>query len=239
MDDLVMLVESWGKYDPVVDTTPPFGDGAVDVQDLELLMSYWQESVDDPTLVAHWTLDEEGGTAALDEVSGNKDAVVGGAVWHSNAGRVNGAIQLDGVDDAVVVDRVVSLAHRPLSIVTWIRGGAVGQTIISERGEANWLSAGPSDGALMTGPDDVTADGGPLQSAVVITEGEWHRIGLVWDGSQRMLYVDGSMVAADQPDEMHVHASGLYIGCGMDATAGTYWSGMIDDVRIYRRALKL
>jgi len=30
---------------------------------------------------------------------------------------------------------------------------------------------------------------------------------------------------------------GLYIGVGKNYDAGTYFSGMIDDVRIYRRAL--
>jgi hypothetical protein len=32
---------------------------------------------------------------------------------------------------------------------------------------------------------------------------------------------------------------GLHIGCDKDQTPGTFWTGLIDDVRIYNRAVKL
>lgn len=32
-------------------------------------------------------------------------------------------------------------------------------------------------------------------------------------------------------------SNGLYIGCGKTMEPGTYWSGLIDDVRIYSRAV--
>ena len=35
---------------------------------------------------------------------------------------------------------------------------------------------------------------GPLQSQTIITDGEWHLIGFVWDGSRRTLYVDNIAV---------------------------------------------
>ena len=39
-----MLVESWGKYDPLYDIGPtPYGDGVVDIKDLEVFMSYWEK----------------------------------------------------------------------------------------------------------------------------------------------------------------------------------------------------
>jgi hypothetical protein len=79
--------------------------------------------------------------------------------------------------------------------------------------------------------------GKPLQSQTVITDGNWHRIGFVWDRSHRTLYVDGITVAQDTQDGLTGSTSGLYIGCGMAMEPGTYFSGLIDDVRIYNRAL--
>jgi hypothetical protein len=32
--------------------------------------------------------------------------------------------------------------------------------------------------------------------------------------------------------------SGLNIGCGTNLTPGSFWSGLIDDVRIYNRVIK-
>jgi hypothetical protein len=44
IEDLVILIESWGTDDPLCDIAPPpDGDGIVDVLDLELFMSYWEQ----------------------------------------------------------------------------------------------------------------------------------------------------------------------------------------------------
>jgi hypothetical protein len=75
----------------------------------------------------------------------------------------------------------------------------------------------------------------PLQSQAIITDGEWHRIGLVWDGSHRTLYVDSLVAAQDTQEAIEASISGLYIGCGKAMETGTFWSGLIDDVRIYNR----
>ena len=77
----------------------------------------------------------------------------------------------------------------------------------------------------------------PLQSQINITDGNWHRIGLVWDGSNRTLYVDDIAVAQDTQESLGGSDGGLYIGTGKDMEPGTYFSGLIDDVRIYNRAV--
>jgi hypothetical protein len=70
-----------------------------------------------------------------------------------------------------------------------------------------------------------------------ITDGQWHRIGLVWDGSQRTLFVDGAAVADGTSDSQGMSSNGLYIGVGQNYAPGTFFSGLIDDVRIYNRAV--
>ena len=77
-----------------------------------------------------------------------------------------------------------------------------------------------------------------LRSQAVITDGNWHRIGLVWDGSHRTLYVDDVAVAEDTQDNLEVSENRLYIGTGKALKSGTYWSGLIDDVRIYNRVVR-
>ena len=78
---------------------------------------------------------------------------------------------------------------------------------------------------------------GPLFSEIVITDGQWYRIGLVWDGSHRTLYVDGVVVAEDTQPGLEGSQMGLYIGVDKNYETGTFFSGLIDDVRIYNRAL--
>jgi hypothetical protein len=71
-----------------------------------------------------------------------------------------------------------------------------------------------------------------------VTGGNWHHIGLTWDGTNRVLYVDNVKVAADTQPGLARSVEGLNIGCGPEMTAGSPWSGLIDDVRIYNRAVK-
>jgi hypothetical protein len=45
------------------------------------------------------------------------------------------------------------------------------------------------------------------------------------------------MVATDTPSELVGSNGGLNIGCGKNSEPGTFWSGLIDDIRIYNRAV--
>ena len=79
--------------------------------------------------------------------------------------------------------------------------------------------------------------GGPLLSQTAITDGQWHRIGFVWDGLYRTLYADGVVVAQDTHEGLKSSFNDLYIGTGKNMQSGTFFSGLIDDVRIYDRAV--
>ena len=93
-----------------------------------------------------------------------------------------------------------------------------------------------SEGKLM-GDLKVAGRSGPLLSQTIITDGQWHRIGFIWDGSKRMLYVDGVIVAEDTQNGLVSSYGGLYIGCGKGMEQGSYFSGLIDDIRIYNRVV--
>jgi len=240
--DVAAMVDHWHMDNQLYDIAPsPCGDGIVDVQDLVMLSEYLFQNVDDPTLIAHWALDEAEGNIALNSVSENGYSdgyVIGDPVWQSTSGQVNGAIQLDGVDDYIIASQVMNPADGPFSILAWVKGGAPGQVVISEPSGSNWLSADPLEGHLMTelaGPGRSSA---PLLSETVITDISWHRIGLVWDGSYRTLYEDGVAVAEDTQDGMEVRGAGMYVGTGSAMAPGTYFSGLIDDVRVYNRAVR-
>jgi hypothetical protein len=80
-------------------------------------------------------------------------------------------------------------------------------------------------------------NGSPLYSDTEIIDGNWHRIGFTWDGLNRALYVDDILVAEDTQEGLGSSIGGLNIGCGFNSAAGTFFSGLIDEVRIYNRAV--
>ncbi len=186
--DICMMVEYWHTDEPFYDIAPrPFGDSFVDVQDLIVLSEHLFEEVNDSTLIAHWALDETEGDIAQDSAGDNFGLVVGGPVWQPAGGQVNGAIQLDGADDAIIAGPVLNPADGPFSILAWVQGGAPGQVFISQEGAANWLLADPSGGNLMTELGVFGRFVGPLLSQTTVTDGNWRHVGLAWDGSDRIL----------------------------------------------------
>ena len=239
--DLLKLIQFWGQNNPIVDVAPTFGDGVIDFLDLKLLMSYWKQPIDDPTLLAHWAMDEVEGIIANDSAGLNDAVVVGGTVWQPSGGQLNGALQLDGIDGYAVTGPVMNPAEGPLSVFAWVNGGAPGQAVLSQLNGANWLVADPDLGCVMTElipPAVGRFVPQPLISECVITDGQWHRIGFVWDGVNRSLYVDDILVAEDTQANLQGSNGNLYIGVNKNLDEGTYFSGLIDDVRIYNRAVR-
>jgi len=236
--DLLRLIESWGQNDPSVDMAPPpFGDGIVDEKDLEVLMSYWGQEIFNPALIAHWKLDETEGVIAADSARVSDGVLVGNPTWQPAGGKLGGALQLDGVGDCVTTEFVRDPSEGPFSVFAWVKGGAPGQVIVSQVNGANWLMAGASDGGLSTELKSSGRTGKTLKSAASVTAGAWHRVGFVWDGSNRILYVDDIEVARDAQTTLVGTYAGLHVGAGSTLAPGTFWSGLIDDVRIYNSAV--
>ncbi len=233
--DMCLMIDHWYTDEPLYDISPrPFGDGIVDVQDLVVLAEYL---FGDMQSVAHFMLDEAKGNIANDSSKNRDGTVHGDPEWQPAVGIMGGALQLDGFDDYVKTGFVLDPTDGALSVFAWIKGGAPGQVLLSQIGGADWLLADPSEGNLMTELKNPGRSGKPLHSQTIITDGYWHRVGFVCDGANRILYVDDIAVAQDTQDGLESSDSGFYIGCGKAMEAGTFWSGLIDDVRMYNRAI--
>jgi hypothetical protein len=230
--EVCKMADCWGTDDSLCDIGPmPWGDGVVDVRDLEVLIKYIEPI--DYTLIAHWTLDETEGMFAHNSINGDDDYVLGSAIWQPAGGMIDGALELDGIDDSVISSFIFNPAEGPFSVFAWIKCSTPGKTIISQPSGSDWLAM-DADGNLMTELAGSGNSAAPLISQTLIADDQWHRIGFVWDGSQRMLYVDSVSVAEDTQDGLVGLNNGIYIGVGKNYTAGTFFSGLVDDVQIYK-----
>jgi hypothetical protein len=245
--DLCRMADHWGEDDPSCDVGPmPWGDGIVDFRDLLVSTEYWLEEILDLRLLAHWKLDEGQGSVAADSAGGNDGTLHGDPAWQPTGGKIDGALQFDGVGDYVSTPSVLDPADGSFSVFARVKGGAAGQVIISQTDGtgtgATWLGAEQSQGELMTGlvpPRAGRFVTPPLVAEFIIADGQWYHIGFVWDGSLRHLYVDGTEVAKDAAALAPLVSSDgdLHIGAGKTPDAATFFSGLIDDVRIYNQAL--
>jgi N-acetylneuraminic acid mutarotase len=246
--DVSIMIDYWHTDNPLCDIAPaPCGDGIVDVQDLIVLSEHLFEEVLPESLVAYWKLDETEGDIAYDSAGGDFGTLSGNPIWQPDSGQVAGALQFDGLDDYISMDKVLNPKFTEFSVFTWIKGGSPGQVIISQKNSfggvgATWLGIGPLNGCLMTGlvsPPIGRFIVEPLESNFIITDDIWHHVGFVWDGSYRTLYVDGIEVAKDTNSLASLNNSdgGLYVGVNKSRNAGTFFSGLIDDVRIYNQVV--
>lgn len=209
-----------------------------------LTIAFFQETLKDSRVVAHYRLDEAGGSVAHDSAGHNHGTLHGGPAWQYGSGKIDGALQFDGVDDYVETPAVLDPADGAFSVFIWIKGGAPGQVVVSQVDGAGetWIGTDPAQGRLMTGLVPPAGGRNPpsaLQSEFIITDGQWRHVGLVWDGSRRYLYVDDAEVAKDAGSLAPLKPSdgGLRIGAGKNLEAGGFWSGLMDDLRIYNQAL--
>lgn len=239
--DFAKLAQQWGAQEPALDIAPAEADGIVSWADLAGLGRYWLMC---PGLVAHWPLDEIEGLVAADRLRHFEGTVHGSPVWQPQGGSIGGALGLDGIDDHVTVGNVLNPADGPFTVFAWIKSVQPGGAIVSQSEQSGtsqiWLGTDTATGMLMT----TLTDGGrftrPLVSTECVTDGAWHQVRLVWDGSCRYLYVDGREAAADTRKlaKLRTSTNGLFIGVGSDLSSATFWSGLIDDIRIYNRAIK-
>ncbi len=240
--DVVILTEHWGESDSVCDIGPyAWGDGIVDEQDLFALAEYLPEDPDeeyvDPTLVAHWALDEGAGSVAIDWAGQHYAMIVGDVVWEPN-GVVDGALAFDGQENFMrTVDSILDPATGPLSVIAWVKGGGPNRVIVSQFGGADWLYLNQY-GMLTTDLKASGQDGTSLTSDAWLLDDHWHRVALVWDGTNRALRVDGVEVATDTQPNLAASSGSLQIGTGKGRAADTFWSGLMDDIRVYRRATR-
>ena len=232
--DMHIMVDHWGTDNSLCDISPmPWGDGIVGIRDMIVLSEHMYR------LAAHWKLNETDGSIAYDSFGDYDGTLNGNPFWQPTGGMKGGSLMLDGIDDYISTPFVLNPSEGSFSVFAWVNSWMPGQVIISQTGELGetWLGT-DSSGKLMTGFSEVSF--AALVSETVITDFQWHYVGFVYDMDtfHRLLYVDGVLVAEDENAVYGMPSDGgLHIGASKDLEAGTFFSGLIDDVRIYNQAL--
>ena len=163
-------------------------------------------------------------------------------------GTENGALLFDGVDDLVVIHQEaglpIYLASKAYTICMWVKGEP--QADMRVFSEASTLSNNPlvNIGTYYRGQTgqvtvyfrgDRTYRGNSDREAF---DGNWHHIAWVDAGGKAILYIDGIRDATDFTYEHpKLSLNTTTVGGILRAAASHFFTGAIDDVRIYNYAL--
>jgi len=191
-------------------------------------------------LVAHWGFDEGEGDISHDGSPNRIDARVRGAEW--TEGRYGRALRFDGKDDYVDCSGDAALRiGGSLTVTAWVKTDLRGQQyVISKHGWSIYLGGDPMLVHFETrnAADDAWAP--DLDSRLPVPVGEWFFVAAVNDPERQRqeIYLDGLLVNARSRSEPigGVETANLLIG-RYAASESQWFSGVIDEVRIYNRAL--
>jgi len=191
--------------------------------------------------VAHWKLDDGAGTIAVDSSgNGNDGVLMGDPQWA--AGIIGGALDFDGDGDYVDCgyDPLFDITGE-ITVAAWlnIRSIPTAWTAAVAKGENAWrLSNVNVDPRFHFGitwwdnPDLASVDG-----ATAVGFDEWHHATGTFDGANINVYLDGVLDGSALTTEpLGISTTNLFIGLNPESP-GTFWDGLIDDVKIFDRAL--
>jgi hypothetical protein len=72
----------------------------------------------------------------------------------------------------------------------------------------------------------------------VLLVGQWQHIAYTWDGTTERVYIDGTQQASSPtPGALSYDTRDLYIGCDYSGGTSRPFSGILDELQIYNRAL--
>jgi hypothetical protein len=189
-------------------------------------------------LAGYWKLDEVVGTSASDSSGGGNDGtLVNGALWA--AGKIDGGLDFDGVDDYVDIanDSAFDLSAA-VTVAAWIKVDTftkLWQSIVT-KGDGTWrLMRNDATNNLKFSGTGLSPNG--ATGSVNVNDGLWHHAVGVYDGSKMYLYIDGNEDASVAvTGTLATNDFNVFIGENAQ-TVNRHFDGMIDDVRIYNRAL--
>ena len=200
-------------------------------------------------LVGYWSFDEGEGITANDLSGFNNDGIMYSSSTvtdlHTSSGCVLGkCASFDGEDDYVGCGQSSSLNNlSQLTVGIWInitnhdRFGRLVDKRIWTNGTFVVMFSGTSD-KIQFGIENDAGTQVTIDSVSSITLGQWTHIAATWDGSDMKIYVNGALDTPTPANQNGTISStrSIYINSGQTG-ADNYVDGLIDEVRIYNRAL--
>lgn len=193
-------------------------------------------------LVAAYTFHQGSGTSVADASGLGRTGTISGATW-SAAGRFGKALSFDGVNDMVTVADAASLdLTTGMTLEAWVNPTALsGWRTVVLKETANDLAY-----TLYAhdGTDPVPAGYGATSAGTLLRArgtsalplNTWSHIAVTYGGGFVRFYLNGALITSTAATGSF-RTSNNPLRIGGNNVWGEYFSGLLDEIRIYNRAL--
>ena len=194
--------------------------------------------------IVAYSFDEGSGTTAADTSGNNNNAaLVNGPIW--TAGHSGLALNFDGIADYVNAGNIAALnGLTAVTVSAWVKGSvdALSPDAVIVGKDQAFAMVVVADTAMFALKSGDSWYSSPF-SITSVDDGKFHFLTGVYDGTTLRIYVDGVQEGSHNIGGLTLNASLTNLevaSCagGPDCDpSGEMWSGVIDDVRVYNRAL--
>lgn len=195
-------------------------------------------------LVAAYGFDEGSGSSVNDVSGHGNTGVINGAAWApAPEGKYGSALSFNGVNDLVVINASDTSTLNIGSTITeeaWVYPTMTQDswsTIMHRETDAYYLHASspagamrPAGGATFNGTESYVA------SPQSIPLNTWTHLAFTYDGHIIKLYANGALIVS-KPETGVIQPNANPLRIGGNYPYGQFFQGLIDEVRIYNRAL--
>ena len=187
-------------------------------------------------LVAAYSFSEGSGATVADASGNGNTGTIVNATW-TNSGKYGNALAFNESNARVDISDSTSLRlSSGMTLEAWVQPSIVNSTWrdVVYKGNDNYYLAGTSPNGSLPA---VGATGGTtIYGNSALTVNTWAHLAATYDGANLRLYLNGIQVA-NQARTVNLTTSANPLQIGGDTIFGQYFSGLIDEVRVYNRAL--
>jgi hypothetical protein len=194
-----------------------------------------------PGLVAAYGFNEGSGPTVGDASGNLQNGTITGATW-STAGRFGGALSFNGTNNWVTIAETSRLdLTTGMTLEAWVRPTSLtGWKTVMLKERPGGLAYGvyASDNTSRPPAGYVNRSGADIGvvGTALLPLNTWTHLACTYDGASLRLYVNGAQVSSRAVTGA-IAVSGSPLRIGGNAVWGEYFAGLIDEIRVYNRAL--
>ena len=204
---------------------------------VEEIREHYKSGLDKLGLVGYWGMDENGGTTIYNNANSNNGTLYNNPTWKSGSDCASGScLGFDGVNDwALLGDAEINGA---MTLGFWFYTPNKNQQYFFDNRDPGswWFIKNYAGGTCGEIPGNICFEGRVMAKDSDWNINEWTHLVVTDDTFTAKMYINGKLIDTGL-GEVSIISTNLHIGTRY--TNSSYFNGLIDEVRVYNRALSL